>query len=118
MQITDYEFEGTQITFGRLHRIIKDAGFIHAGQWDYERVTFDYKFFDRTDDATYYLRIPAYAVEGDIPAEDTVVQILTPYFGRHYYPHGIEYDEEFPEKIIQKCRDKTKAVWDVLKTKT
>ncbi len=35
-----------------------------AGQWDYERVTYDYKFEILKD--VYYLRVQGVAVEGDI----------------------------------------------------
>ncbi|SFL57844.1 YugN family protein [Salibacterium qingdaonense] len=106
MKIEDYDFHGKEFNFGRLVRIMESNGFIHEGQWDYERVTFDYKLLDQTDDATYYLRVQAVAVQGEIPKEDAEVRLLTPFFGRHYYPHGIEYDEDFPEKIIKKCTQK------------
>ncbi|SFE42043.1 YugN family protein [Alteribacillus iranensis] len=102
MDIKGFDFEGREYSFGNLTRIMEKHGFIHAEQWDYERVTYDYKMLDESDDATYYLRVQAFAIEGEIPQKNAKVQLLTPMLGRHYYPHGIEYDEEFPDKIARK----------------
>ena len=52
---------------------------------------------------TFYLRVQGYAVEGDVDKGNAVIKLLTPILGKHYYPHGIEYDEEFPKNIVQKC---------------
>ncbi|WP_240375075.1 YugN family protein [Bacillus piscicola] len=102
MKIEGYDFEGKEYNFGSLVRIMEKHGFVHAEQWDYERVSLDYKMLDTTQNATYYLRVLAYAVDGEIPKRSTKVRLLTPILGRHYYPHGVEYDEDFPDKIVKK----------------
>lgn len=83
----------------------ESIGLVHADQWDYERATFDLKIVHF--DGTYYLRVPVYAVNGEIPNEDTTVKILTPILGKYYYPHGVEYEgETFPQAVIDKCNNK------------
>ncbi|MDQ0299001.1 hypothetical protein J2S78_001421 [Salibacterium salarium] len=114
MKIEDFDFHGKEFNFGSLVHVMENNGFIHEGQWDYERVTFDYKMLDKTDDATYFLRVQAIAIKGEIPKEDAEVRLLTPFFGRHYYPHGIEYDEDFPDKVINKCKQKIESVYNEL----
>ncbi|MFC5712290.1 YugN family protein [Thalassorhabdus alkalitolerans] len=115
MKIEGFDIQEQEVSFGKLHMVIEENGFVHSEQWDYERVTFDYRFLDKAEDATYYLRIPAYSVSGEIGKEDTRVKLMTPYLGRHYYPHGVEYDEEFPEKIVNKCKQKLAAIEKELK---
>ncbi|GAK14236.1 YugN family protein [Geomicrobium sp. JCM 19039] len=115
MKLTDYNFPEKELKFGNLLPVMDELGFVHAEQWDYERVMFDYKMLDDRVNATYYLRVPAYAVEGDIPGEDTIVKLMTPIVGRHYYPHGVEYDEEMPSKVLNKCATKLKGIEEGLK---
>ncbi|PSL50820.1 YugN-like protein [Salsuginibacillus halophilus] len=110
MKITGFDVQEKEINFAQLSRIMSDLSFIHEGQWDYERVTFDVKMLDATDEATYFLRQQAVAISGEIPKDNAVVKLLTPVLGRHYYPHGVEYDEEFPEKIVAKCESKLKQL--------
>ncbi|WP_416826967.1 YugN family protein [Ectobacillus polymachus] len=102
MQFEHTEINQYVIEFDRLQDIMKEYGFILAGQWDYERVTFDYKF---TIDTDYYLRIQGEAIEGEIGSNDAIVKLRTPILGKHYYPHGVEYDETFPDSLIERCND-------------
>ncbi|MEB1809955.1 MAG: YugN-like family protein [Bacillaceae bacterium] len=106
MKFENLQFEGKEIKFSTLQFAAESVGLVHAGQWDYERVTFDYKIETHETNVTYYLRVPAYAIEGDIPSPDAKVKLLTPILGKHYYPHGVEYDEDFPKNIVDKCNKK------------
>ncbi|MFB5660701.1 YugN family protein [Alteribacillus sp. HJP-4] len=115
MKIEDFDFHGKQITLEHLTRIMENNGFIHGGQWDYERVTYDYKMLDQTDNATYFIRLQAFAVSGEIPKDDATVEVMTPFLGRHYYPHGVEYDETFPDKIVRKTKQKIESVYNDVK---
>ncbi|BAB06325.1 YugN family protein [Halalkalibacterium halodurans] len=109
MKFEQFQFEGREVRFESLRHAAESAGFIHAGQWDYERVTFDLKIVHQED--IYYLRVPAYAIKGDIPHDDCVVRMLTPILGKHYYPHGVEYDgEDFPEPIVNRCTKKLEQI--------
>ncbi|AKG73688.1 YugN family protein [Salinicoccus halodurans] len=90
-------------------------GLVLGGSWDYERMTFDYKY--EVPEGIYYLRVPGYALEGDVGANSAVLQLMDPYMGKHYYPTGIEYgsDEHFPERIVDNAVEKIRAVAKDLK---
>ncbi|UOE92966.1 YugN family protein [Alkalihalobacillus sp. LMS39] len=104
-----------EFKFSTLQHAAESAGFIHAGQWDYERVTFDYKMASTEHNVTYFLRVHAYAIEGDIPSPDAKVKLLDPILGKHYYPHGVEYEnEEFPNTIVTKSKQKLELLKEKL----
>ncbi|MFX3622483.1 MAG: YugN family protein [Ectobacillus sp.] len=118
MKFENTEIENQTVDFSRLTEIMKGLGFVHAGQWDYERVTYDYKFEMLKD--VYYLRIQGYAVEGEIGSRHAVIKLLPPLLGKHYYPHGVEYgeDEQFPSSVVQKSNQLLKNVSEALKSLT
>lgn len=104
MELSNNNIKDTVIEFEPLTYIMKKNGFILAGQWDYERVTYDYKIKTPEKNVTYYLRVRGYAIEGDIDSKFAVIKLLTPIVGKHYYPHGVEYGEdEIPNNIKEKC---------------
>ena len=98
------------VDFTLLTEVMKENGFILAGQWDYERVTYDYKFEMLQD--VYYLRLQGYAVEGEVGHRSAKIKLLTPLLGKHYYPHGVEYGEgeNFPKNIINRSEQLLKNV--------
>lgn len=104
MKFEDTGIESIKIDFNRLDEVMSKHRMILAGQWDYERATYDHKFQIR--EGTYYLRIPGYAVEGDVGSRKAVIQLMTPLLGKHYYPHGVEYgdDEVFPNHLVKQCK--------------
>ncbi len=105
MKFDHIDIADKEMKFETLHYAAEQLGFVHAEQWDYERVIFDYKIINKGD--VYYFRVPAYAIKGDIPKDDTIVKLMTPVLGKYYYPHGVEYEEEtFPEPVVNKCNHK------------
>ncbi len=104
MQFTNTKFNGAVVDLTLLTEIMEKNHFVLAGQWDYERVTYDYKFEILND--VYYLRVQGLAVEGDIGSRHAEIKLLPPLLGKHYYPHGVEYGdgETFPTNVIQKKR--------------
>ncbi|MDG4655807.1 YugN family protein [Ectobacillus antri] len=104
MKLNGTELDEQIVDFSRLTEIMNDYGFVLAGQWDYERATYDYKFELLKD--VYYLRVQAYAIEGDLGGRHARVKLLTPLLGKHYYPHGVEYGEgeQFPNNVLQKSK--------------
>lgn len=105
MKFTETGLDEHEVKFSIAHHAAESLGFVHADQWDYERAMFDYKMVHH--EGTFYLRVPVYSVKGDIPAATTMVQIMPPILGKHYYPHGVEYEgETFPQAIIDKCEKK------------
>lgn len=103
MRFENSGIEAFKVDLNRLDEVMENNGMVRAGQWDYERATYDHKF--EIKEGTYYLRIPSYALEGDVGAHDAVMQLMTPILGKHYYPHGVEYGEEeyFPSHLVKQC---------------
>ncbi|EIT84922.1 hypothetical protein A374_12785 [Fictibacillus macauensis ZFHKF-1] len=104
MQFEESRLNGKVLPFSMLEHIMHQHGIIRAGQWDYERITYDYKFEDMTNGDVYYLRIPCRVVEGEVERAHAKIEVLNPYLGKHYYPHGVEYNEEFPKNIVKHCK--------------
>lgn len=105
MDLENTGLEQTRADIQVMTDIMNKYGMTSEGAWDYERITFDRKFVIR--EGIYYLRVLGYAVNGDVDANDAMIQLLTPVLGKHYYPHGIEYgaDEIFPEHLVKTCFD-------------
>ncbi|AUJ26797.1 hypothetical protein CAI16_00425 [Virgibacillus dokdonensis] len=106
MKLENTGLEEEIIDLKPLDHVTAKHAFIRAGQWDYERVTYDYRIDSDEKGITYYIRIQGYAVEGDVDRGDAVIQMLTPLLGKHYYPHGVEYGEEenFPSDIVERAK--------------
>ncbi|MFD3448016.1 YugN family protein [Microbacteriaceae bacterium 4G12] len=114
MKFENTGIDNQVVEWSHLTEVMKDHGFILAGQWDYERVTYDYKF--EVLHETYYLRVQGYAIEGEIGSRHAVIKLLTPLLGKHYYPHGVEYGEgeNFPQAVTQKSEQLLKKVSETL----
>lgn len=104
MKIENTGIENQTAELSRLDELMESLGFVRAGQWDYERVTYDRKFEMKGD--VYYLRVQGYAIEGEVDTRYAVIKLLTPLLGKHYYPHGVEYGEgeNFPSSLISQCQ--------------
>ncbi|MDX8364936.1 YugN family protein [Cytobacillus sp. IB215665] len=103
MKLEAVGIQEKSVELSRLNDVMKENGLVLAGQWDYERVTYDRKFEFKNE--VYYLRVQGYAVEGDVGSRHAMIQLLTPLLGKHYYPHGVEYGEgeKFPKSLIEQC---------------
>ncbi|MFD1735685.1 YugN family protein [Bacillus salitolerans] len=107
MKFENTGIENQKADLERLDEVMEELGFIRAGQWDYERVTYDHKIEVLDAKEVYYLRVQGHAVEGDIGRHDAVIELLTPLLGKHYYPHGVEYGEgeQFPKAVLTRSQD-------------
>ncbi|MDG5788322.1 YugN family protein [Evansella sp. AB-P1] len=114
MKFEETELEGLSIEFHALEEIMENAGFHSV--YDYERVTFDYKIVDNVRDHVYYFRVQAFAVEGEVPNPHSIVKVFKLILGKHYYPHGVEYDEDFPKTIVDKCKKKIELIKEQIKS--
>ncbi len=104
MRLENTGIDDMQIDIKPLSHVLGLHAFISGESWDYERITYDYKIGSNEKNVSYYIRIQAVAIEGDIDRGDAVVKILTPLLGKHYYPHGIEYGEEnFTSNLIERA---------------
>jgi len=114
MYFNDSGIDGKIVRFSDLEKIMYTLEMIRGGQWDWERVTYDHKFENRDTGDIYYLRVQGMAIKGEVEQSDAEIQLKTPILGHHYYPHGVEYDEEFPEVLIRKCNDKLGQLKELL----
>jgi hypothetical protein len=105
MKFEESGLSGKVVQFSLLEHVMHQFDLIRAGQWDYQRITYDYKFESMETGEVYYLRIPCIASEGEVETSHAMIKITDPLLGKHYYPHGVEYkDEEFPKNILDKCK--------------
>ncbi len=104
MKFENTGIEKLKADLNRIDDIMSRHGLVRAGQWDYERVTYDRKF--ELKDEVFYLRVQGYTVEGDVDTFKATIQLMTPLLGKHYYPHGVEYgeDEQFPTSLVSQCK--------------
>ncbi|WP_312469349.1 YugN family protein [Neobacillus sp.] len=104
MKFENTGIEKLKAELNRLDEVMQAHGLVRAGQWDYERVTYDRKF--EIKDEVFYLRVQGYAVEGDVDTFKATIQLMTPLLGKHYYPHGVEYGEgeNFPASLVNSCK--------------
>lgn len=105
MRLENTGIEDIVIDITPLDRILGKNAFIRAGQWDYDRVTYDYKIGSKEKGVTYYIRIQGVATEGDVDRKTAKIKLMTPLLGKHYYPHGVEYGEEenFPKSLVERA---------------
>ncbi len=73
MKFENSGLEGVTAELSRLNDLMEGKGLILAGQWDYERVTYDKKF--SVPEGTFYLRIQGTAKEGDVGGSRAVIQL-------------------------------------------
>lgn len=102
--------ENTVIDLNILDDLMKKHGLVRAGQWDYERVTYDKKYIIK--EGTFYLRVFGFTKNGDVGAHDADITLLKPVIGKHYYPHGVEYGENevFPKHLLKSSEQTLAAV--------
>lgn len=107
MKFENTGIENVVADLNHLDVIMDELGFVRAGQWDYERVTYDHKIELFEAKEVYYLRVQGYAVEGDIGKHEASIKLLTPLLGKHYYPHGVEYGdgEHFPKTVLARSQE-------------
>lgn len=114
MYLNEAGIEGKVVRFSDLEKVMYTLEMIRGGQWDWERVTYDHKFENRDTGDIYYLRVQGSAVKGEVEHPDAEIQLKKPILGHHYYPHGVEYDEEFPDVLIRKCNNKLNQLEELL----
>src|SRR5699024_1254631 len=105
MKLENLGIDDKVIAVTPLDKIMGTHGFIRGENWDYERVTYDYKISSQEKNVTFYVRIQGEAIEGDVDSRTAVIKLKTPLLGKHYYPHGIEYGEEenFPKDTVERA---------------
>ena len=115
MDFINTGLEKLSVNLTDLEEVAHSYGLILAGQWDYERVTFDKKYM--VSEGVYYLRVYGTTTNGDVGKNEAIIDFITPQLGKHYYPHGVEYgeDEVFPDNLVKDCEKTLQKVYDELK---
>lgn len=102
----DMGFSEIKTNAGQLDQVLRNAGFVNDGAWDYYHVTYDYKYEDQATKTVYYLRIRGEVAEGGELDQDAILKLDEPHMGKHLFPHGIDYQAEVPAKIQEAAKKK------------
>lgn len=102
----DVGFSEIKTNAGYLDQVLKEAGFVNDGAWDYDHITYDYKYEDHATKAVYFLRVRGEVAEGGQLDQDAILQLEEPHIGKHLFPHGIDYDADIPAKIQESAKKK------------
>lgn len=112
MRINDTGLEGKVLDQGDLDLLMEEHGFERA-TWDYKQATYDYTYEDRQTGHIMYLRVPSIAIEGVIEENGhAVLELKQPYIGKHIYPHGMDYEYDFPQHIMKHALQTLQSIVD------
>ncbi|MBO8171288.1 MAG: hypothetical protein H0Z33_05260 [Bacillaceae bacterium] len=111
MILKDTGIEGLELTFAELDFLLKENGFVRWS-WDYDHATYDYKYEEQ--DGVYYLRITGDVLEGEVEKGESVLRLYEPYIGKAVFPHGIDYDIEVPNQVLNNAKQKLSEVKSAL----
>ncbi len=110
MKMEGTGLEGKEIELNELDLIMQELGFVRWA-WDYKRATYDYKYRDRHSGETFFLRVPSQAIEGVIEDHgNALLRLGQPYMARHLYPHGFDYEYDFPKHILDHAKSKLESL--------
>ncbi len=80
--------EGKHYSLYKLEQTLKPKGYTIGGNWEYDRGFFDYKMGN--DNGYQFLRIPFFAVDGQLDSHNTTVKFGRPFVLSHVYQSGID----------------------------
>lgn len=116
MFFTEAKTIGVRMEFRQLEELMIGLEF-DRWSWDYTKAVYDLKY--QTDDAEYYLRVPAYVVgEKQLEHPKAVLELGVPIFTQHFYPHGLDDEVEVPESLKETVEKKLKEVEEALSAKS
>jgi hypothetical protein len=82
------ELEGKQFDLFELEKKLKPIGYSIGGGWDYDKGFFDYKIAN--EDGNQYLRLPFFAVDGQLDVRKCTVELGRPFLLSHQYEAGLD----------------------------
>lgn len=82
------KIEGRNYQLYELEKKLKPIGYSIGGNWDYDRGSFDYKIDD--SDGYQFLRVPFYAVDGQLDSPGCTVAFGRPFLLSHQYEDGLD----------------------------
>jgi hypothetical protein len=96
--------KGVKRKFKELEEAMTKLGFVRWS-WDYEKVTYDQKL--HADGVDYYLRLRATVVGPKLLEHpEAVLELGTPVFARHFFPHGLDDSVEVPDALKETIDEK------------
>ncbi|MEW9032034.1 MAG: YugN family protein [Planifilum fimeticola] len=113
MVLEDTGLNGIRKDFGTVDKVIRGLGF-DRWSWDYDKAVYDLKLIDQEKGTVYYLRVPAEVIQGRLENPKATVELGTPVFGRHLYPHGVDYEATIPESLEKTVKEKVDALKEAL----
>ena len=93
--------KGIKSELRHLDQVTSQLGFVRW-QWEYYRATYDLKIEHGGSD--YYLRMNARVTEGKLESPYAVLEITDTYIGKATFPHGLDYESEIPEPVLNKAK--------------
>ncbi len=93
---------GLEKTLAECDRKLFKLGFAREA-WDYHGGHYDYKI--ERNEEVYYLRLKVKAIEGVLEKPEAILKFEEPYIGRHYYPHGVDYETPPPSDVMKQAKD-------------
>ncbi|WP_127531506.1 YugN family protein [Paenibacillus kobensis] len=99
MIIENTGLNGMTSDLGHLDESAEKLGFVRW-QWEYTRATYDLKLEDNASRETYFVRFNTRAVEGKLENPNAVLSIEAVYLGRATFPHGLDYESQVPQQIL------------------
>lgn len=108
MIFTDSNIKGKKEEFKPLDKLMKKLGFVRW-TWDIHMVVYDKKYI--AGDAVYHLRVPGKVVnDKHIEHPKALVQLQSPIFARHFFPHGLDNEAEVPAELSEQIEAKLAEV--------
>ena len=108
MIFTDSKIKGKKQEFKPLDKLMKKLGF-DRWTWDIHMVVYDKQYYN--GEAEYHLRVPGKVInDKQIEHPKALVQLQSPIFSRHFFPHGLDNDVEVPEELREQIEAKLEEV--------
>jgi hypothetical protein len=86
MVVIDSSVEGYQTTYRKLRDLLYAEGFHLGGGYEYDHGYFDHALdWEENEGYHYYLRIPAYALQGELDDPDAIIQLGKPFIIKHEF---------------------------------
>ncbi|MDR7000556.1 YugN-like family protein [Neobacillus niacini] len=82
------KIEGKKFDLYKLEQKLKPIGYTIGGNWDYDHGAFDYKIDG--EDGYEFLRLPFHAIDGQLDANNCMVELGRPFLLSHEYQSDID----------------------------
>lgn len=108
MIFQDTKIKGIKKQFGLLEKTMKELGFVRWS-WDYGQAIYDLKY--TLEGVDYYLRIRGTVIGSkQLEHPKAELELGTPVFARHFFPHGLDDSVEVPEPLKEQIEAKLAEV--------